>query len=201
MGKSRVPVGVGVREKTRLEHGVGGRLDTMDEMRRRERDLLDLREVVLYVLVEGDLADGAKRVVGVRPDLGQVENVVTELLGLLSRHGLLRNRLATPRRTRWKAKFRTYDVDSPRREPASLDILEQELSTVVGILASKLASLSVSESLEAAVLAKMNLDIMEFALAVHKLEGVTRVAVHVVEAFGSSTVREQGHDLVDRLRV
>ena len=71
----------------------------MDEVGRREGNLLDLREVVLDVLVEGNLADRAEREIGMWPNLGQVEDVVAELLSLLSRHGLLRNHLAT---LRWK---------------------------------------------------------------------------------------------------
>lgn len=47
----------------------------------------------------------------------------------------------------------------------------------------------------------MDLNVVELALGIHELEGVARVAVHVVVAVGSSTVREQGHDLVDRLGV
>lgn len=71
----------------------------MDEVGRREGNLLDLREVVLDVLVEGNLADRAEREIGMWPNLGQVEDVVAELLSLLSRHGLLRNHLAI---LRWK---------------------------------------------------------------------------------------------------
>lgn len=52
-------------------------------------NLLDLGEVVLHVLVEDELANGAKRELAMRPDFGQVEHVVAELLGLSGRHGLL----------------------------------------------------------------------------------------------------------------
>ena len=51
--------------------------------------LLDLGEVVLRVLVKDHLSDGAQRELLVWPDLGQIEDVVAELLGLLSGHGLL----------------------------------------------------------------------------------------------------------------
>ncbi len=91
-----VPVGVGVREETGLQHRVGGRLDTGHQMRGRERGLLDLREVVLGVGVEDELADGSERKLRVRPDLGKVEYAVAEFLGLLRRHRL--------------------DVDGPARE-------------------------------------------------------------------------------------
>lgn len=55
-----VTVGVRVREETGLEDGVGGWLDTGDEMGGGESDLLDLGEVVLRVLVQDELADGAE---------------------------------------------------------------------------------------------------------------------------------------------
>ena len=42
---------------------------------------------------------------------------------------------------------------------------------------------------------------MELAVLVHELERVAGVAVHVVVADGRTAVREEDHDLVDRLRV
>lgn len=44
-----------------MKNGVGGRLDSGNEVRRRESDLLDLGEVVLGVLVQGKLSDRAER--------------------------------------------------------------------------------------------------------------------------------------------
>ena len=87
--KPHVPVSVRVGEETGLKDGVGRGLDTGHKVGWRERGLLDLSEVVVGVLVESDLADGAKRELRVRPDLGQVQDVVPELLGLLGGHGLL----------------------------------------------------------------------------------------------------------------
>ena len=75
-------MGVGVREQTGLEDGIRRGLDAGHEVRGRERGLLDLGEVVLHVLVEDELADRAERELVVRPDLGQVQDVVAELLGL-----------------------------------------------------------------------------------------------------------------------
>jgi hypothetical protein len=42
VGTETVSVSVGVREETGLENGIGGRLDTLDEVRRREGNLLNL---------------------------------------------------------------------------------------------------------------------------------------------------------------
>jgi hypothetical protein len=90
-----------VREETALENWIGRGLHTRNEMRWRERGLFDFSEVVLRILVEHKLADFSKREVLVWPDLGEIENVITELLGLLGSHRL--------------------DEDCPGRELASLD--------------------------------------------------------------------------------
>jgi hypothetical protein len=42
VGAEAVALRVGVREEARLKNGVGGRLDSLDEVRGRECDLLDL---------------------------------------------------------------------------------------------------------------------------------------------------------------
>lgn len=65
-----VAVGVRVGEEAGLEDGVGGGLDAGDEVGGREGHLLDLGEVVLGVLVQGELAEGAERDVLLGPDLG-----------------------------------------------------------------------------------------------------------------------------------
>jgi hypothetical protein len=78
-----VAVGVSVREQAPLEHLVGRRADTRHEVRGREDAqldigadvLLDLGEDVLRVAVELQLADLHRRVVLVRPHLGEVEGV------------------------------------------------------------------------------------------------------------------------------
>ena len=66
---------VGVGEHACLEHWVGGGFDAGDHVGRREGGLFDVGEVVGWVAVEGDLADGAKWVLGFWPDLGHVEDV------------------------------------------------------------------------------------------------------------------------------
>lgn len=58
-------------------------------MRRRERNLLDLVEVVLGVTIENKRADGLERELLVGPNLGQIENVVAEGFGLFRGHSLL----------------------------------------------------------------------------------------------------------------
>ena len=101
-------VGVRIRKETRLQDGINRILEVGNNMRRRKCGLeigneqeqlyrsisntylLDLGKVVLRILIENKLADGAKREFGVRPNLSQIEDVVFELLRLLRCHGLLR---------------------------------------------------------------------------------------------------------------
>ena len=120
-----VAVRVRVREEAGLEDRVRGGLDAGHEVRGRERDLLDLREVVLHILVQLDRADGLEREVGMWPDLGQVEDVELERLRLCGRHRL--------------------HVDRPGGEVALLDRLEELLSTSSRCLSSS-QSLSFSAS-------------------------------------------------------
>ena len=95
----------------------------------------------------------------------------------------------------------TYDVGGPGRELAGLDVLKERLDAVVGVLTRELTGFIVRERLSAAIVADVDLDVVELALGVDELERVSRVAVHVVVADGRTAVREQNHDLVDRLRV
>ena len=95
----------------------------------------------------------------------------------------------------------TYHVDSPRREVALLDVLEQELNADVGVVARHLARLRVGVRLAAAVLANVDLHVVELAVFVDELVRVAGIAVHVVVPVGMPTVGEQNHNLVDRLGV
>ncbi len=80
---------VGVREEPALQDWVGTWLYPRHSVGWRKRRLLDLCKVILRVLIQYDLSDGAERVIFMRPHFGQVEDIVTESLGLLRRHRLL----------------------------------------------------------------------------------------------------------------
>lgn len=117
-----VTVSVRVREEAGLEDGVRGGLDTGNEVRRREGGLLDLREVVLDVLVQDQLADGAERELGVRPNFSEIENVVAELLGLLNRHGLLiTTKDQFDDETLMMMMIRTTEISQVGKWPLSID--------------------------------------------------------------------------------
>ena len=119
-----VSVCVRVREETGLKDWVGRGLNAGHHVRGVERDLLDLGKVVGGILVEGELADGAERVVFVRPDVGEIKDVDALLLpgflGLLLSHRL--------------------DLHGPRGEVAVLDgVVEVFLTVVVGAADQSLA--------------------------------------------------------------
>ena len=176
-----VAVGIGVGEEAGLEDWVGGGLDAGDEVRGREGDLLNLGEVVLGVLVEGVLAEGAERDVLLGPDLGQVEDVPAELLGLLGRQDL--------------------HVDGPAWVFTLLDRLEEVLGVPVWVLAGELAGLFVVEGLAALVGLEVDLHVVEATIGLVPLVRVARVAVHVAVGVWSAAVREEVHDLVNGLLV
>ena len=176
-----VTVGVGVGEETGLQHWVGGRLDTGDHVRGRESRLLDLGEVVLGVLVEGELAEATQGHLSLGPDLGQVEDVPAELLSLLRAQGL--------------------DVDGPRGVLAALDGVEQVLGVPVGVLRSQTAGLLIVHGFAALISLQVDLDVVESAVRLDPLVGVARVAVHMAERVGGTTITEEMHDLVNSLMV
>lgn len=176
-----VAVRVAVREEARLQDRVGRGLDAGHQVRGRKGDLLDLGKVVLRVLVEGQLAEPAERHLALRPDLGQVKDVPLELLGFL-----------------W---LEDLHVDGPAGVLAALNGLEQVLGVPVGVLAGHLGRLLVGEVLDALVRLEVDLDVDKGAVGPDKLVSVARVAVHVTVAVRGSTVREEGHNLVDGLVV
>jgi len=148
-------------------------------VRRREGDLLDLGEVVLDVLVERELADWAQWDLSVGPDLGQVEDIPAELLGLLGGEDL--------------------DVDGPGGVFALLDGLEQVLGVPVGVVGCELAGLLVVEGLGSLVGLEVDLDVVEGSVWLVPLVGVAGVAIHVTVGVWGATVREEVNDLVDSL--
>lgn len=163
-----VAVGIGVGEQARLQDGVGGRLNTWNQVRRRESNLLNLGEVVLDVSVQGELAEWSQRHVLLGPDLGQIEDVPAELLSLLRGQDL--------------------DVDSPARVLALLNGLEKILGVPVRVLGSHLAGLLVGEGLVALVGLEVDLGVDEGTIRLGPLVSVTRVAIHVPVGVGSATV-------------
>jgi len=200
-----VSVSVGVGEETGLEDGIGTGLDSRNEMGRREGNLLDLGavdidrgesvsvlvgelqgvksiQVILNIFIESELSDRSKRELLLRPGLGQIENVVTELLGLFRSHDL--------------------NVESPRREFLTFNRFEQVTSRVIGSGSSGLSSLLIGESLDTLVRLVVELNVNERSILLDHLVSVSRITVHEsVSVRSSSSVREENGELMERFRV
>lgn len=177
------PVAVRVRvgEEPRLQDRVGRGLDAGDQVRRREGDLLHLGKIVVRVAVQRQLAHGPQRHLGLRPHLGQVEDVPPEALGLRGRERL--------------------DGDGPAGGLAALDGLEEVLRVPVRVLGGHAPGLLVGEGLAALVRLEVDLHVHERPVGLGELHGVARVAVHVPVRVRRAPVRKQVHHLVDALLV
>lgn len=147
-----VAVGIRVGEETGLEDGVCGGLDARDHVGRRESGLLDLREVVLGVTVEGKLPEAAEGHFGLRPDLGEVEDVPAELLGLFGGENL--------------------DVAGPGGVLAALDGVEEVLGVPVGVSGGEVAGFFVGEGLVALICLAVDLDVVKGAIGLDPFVGV-----------------------------
>src|SRR5690606_39983531 len=105
MRAEAVTVCVRIGEHARLQHLVRRIADAWNDVRRRERSLLDLSKIVVGVAVELQDTDLDRRIVRMRPDLGQVKRIVRGLLSVELWHDL--------------------NLDGPLRELAALDAAEQ----------------------------------------------------------------------------
>ena len=73
---------IGVGMDTTGEQGIIGEVDARYDVRRTERDLLGFREEVIRVAVENHAPDGRKWHQFLRYQLGRVEHIKAEALGL-----------------------------------------------------------------------------------------------------------------------
>ena len=172
-------VSIWVIDESSLEHLAVGCLDTWDEVGWGEGGLLSLGVVVLRVLVEDELADALERIIGVRPDLGDVIDVEAVVVGVSDGHDL--------------------SVPSPRREVTlSNSIMEVHGSPVLVGLTLFGGRLG-SEVLDALIRLVVVFHEELLTLGVDPLEGVGAIAVHVTIAIGSTAVRHEDGHLVESL--
>lgn len=172
-----VSMGIGVVDKSALEHLVVAGLDTWDEVAWGEGNLLSLGMVVVWVPVEGHLSDLLERVVGVWPDLGDVVDIESIFGGISHRHDL--------------------DEPGPGWEVSVLDVVEEVHGGEILGLHAHLSGLLASEVLDALVSLEMVLDEVGLSCGVHPLEGVGSVSVHMSVAVWGSTVGHEDSDLVE----
>lgn len=111
------------------------------------------------------------------PDLGQIENVPAEFLGLLRTEDL--------------------DVTGPGWIFAALNGPEEVLGVPIRIFSGKLSGLLVGQSLAALVSLEVDLNVVETPVRREPLESVSGVAIHVAVRVRGTTITEQMHNLVD----
>ena len=179
VGSESVSVGVGVVHETALEHLVVGGFDAWDHVSRGEGGLLRLSVEVLWVLVEDELADLLERVIGMRPDLGDVIDIEAVVLGIGNWHDL--------------------GVPGPGWEVALLDVVEEVHGGVILGALAHFSGLLSGKVLDALVSLVMILDKELLVLGVNPLKGVRAVSIHVPEAIRGSTVGHQNGHLVESL--
>jgi len=121
-------------------------------MARRKGRLLGLSEIVQRVLVEDEVAHRNERIVLMRDDFGDVEDVKTVLHSIDLRHDL--------------------NGQSPFSGVAALDVIEQILCCVVWLGSLKSISLFSGEVLDACFGAEMELYPMYFTLLIDPTVGV-----------------------------
>ena len=175
-----VSVGIRVREESSLKHLIGGWLNSWDNVSRREGNLLHLSEVVLDISVQNQLSDWNERVVFMRPDLGDIEDVPLVGGGILLRHDLGKH--------------------GPGGGISFLDVVEELSGGEVGINALHLVGLWPGEVLDSGVGLEVPFDVEDLSLLVDPSEGVAAIPVHVTITVRGSSVREENGDLVGTLR-
>lgn len=111
-----------------------------------------------------------------RPDLGDIEGIVLELLGLVEGHHL--------------------DVHRPAGELAGLDPVVQVPDAIVGIAAGQLIGGLHVQILDALIGLQMEFGVDRFTLGIDQLEGMGSVSIHVGVAIGSAAIAEQEAHLV-----
>lgn len=127
-------LGIGVGEQTSLKDRICRWLDSGDKMGGRESNLFNLSEVVLGVLVEHEFPKLAEREVLLRPDLGEVKDIVTEFLCLFWSHSLLREDAVVSKRANPNSQsHNAYNIGGPGWVLFTLDRLEKALDSIVRI--------------------------------------------------------------------
>lgn len=128
-------------------------------MRWIEGNLLDFGEVVDGILVEGELADLLSRVLGLRPNMGEIKDVnlvlLPSILGLFSRHSL--------------------NLNCPLRKFASLNGLVEIFLRMVGRLGSRILLCDEFCALHGF---HVDLNVLPIAILVDEFDSVAQPAVH-----------------------
>ncbi len=179
VGADPVTVRVRVAEQPPEQHLVRAGADPANEIGGLERRLLHLGEVVLRVAVEHHPPHRDRRVVAMRPDLGQIERVKPVIGRVGERHDL--------------------HLQPPLGRVAPGDRVVEIANVEVRLLGDHRLGLVVGEALDPLDGLEVVLDPELVAARVLPQEGVAAVAVHVAPAARRAAIAHQEADLMSRL--
>jgi len=173
-----VSVGIGIGEKSSLEHLIGGGLNAGNHMDGGEGRLFDFSEIVVGVSVQNHLTDFNQGIVTVGPNLGDIKDVPLILGSISFGHKL--------------------NLQSPGSGLSRGNVLKQISGGVITISGSELSGFRGSEVLDTRVSHEVELDPESFALVVDPLESVRAKTVHVSVTIRGTSVGEEDGDLMGR---
>ena len=176
VGAQAVAVGVGIREDAGLQHLVGAGADAGHEVARPHGHLLDRGKIVVGVAVQFHHAHLDQRVVGMGPDLGEVEGVVWRPFRVGFGHDLY--------------------VQRPARVVAMFDRTVEIFLVALAAASDDGLGLLVGEGTVTLPGLEVKLDPEAFSAGVPEAIGMAAVAVHETRAGGDATVTHQDGDLV-----
>ena len=169
-------VGVGIGDQPGEEHFIGAWADAGHEVVRLEGGLFDLGVEIGRIAVEGEAADFVQGIVGVRPDLGEVEGIEAVGFGVLEGHDL--------------------DLEGPAGIIPIFNGIEEVAAMEVGVFAGDAVGLGLGKIVNALVGLEVVFDPEALALGVDPHEGMAGVAVHVAVAFWDAAIAHEDGDLV-----
>ncbi len=170
---------VRIGEQPAKQHLVRARADPRHHVGRFEGCLLHFGKVVAGITVQDHTADRDRRIVRVRPDLGQIKGVETVGGRSRERHEL-----------NFQSPGRIVTIVDRRREIADM---------AVRVDRNRRLRLAVGEVVDALLGLEVILHPEPFMCRVHPHEGVAAVTVHMPPGTRRSAIAHQNQYLVSRL--
>ena len=175
-----VTVGVRIGDQASLQHLVGRISHARHDVLGIECRLLHFGKIVFRIAIQHQLADFDKRIVFVRPNLGEVERIDGISLRFFFRHDL--------------------NAHAPLGEVFPGDGVEEIALRVVRIYAPHRRRVFAREVLDSLFRLEVILHVKEFVVGIDQAESVAAEAVHVAKAVGRAAVGKKNCDLVQRFR-
>src|SRR5689334_3917611 len=127
-----------IAKETAKQHAIRAGTNARDHIRRLERGLLDLSEEVLRVAIQYQATNRNRRIIAMRPGLGQVKGIETILLCVRKGHNL--------------------HLKPPDREVIALDCFAQVATMVIRIFRRHRLGFSIGEVLDTLLRLEVILD-------------------------------------------